>query len=104
MLVGAGDDVDRAAGERLQRLRAAAKVVDGDVESLLLEVTEPFGDGQRQVIKRGFAADGERHLLLFRSLSLGGTGKRERQGQRAKALHAKPPACAIHGLLPAATQ
>ena len=65
MLVGAGDDVDRAADQRLQRLRAAAEVVDGDVEPLLLEVAEPLADGQRQVVERGLAADGEGDLLLL---------------------------------------
>ena len=68
MLVGAGDHVDRAADQRLQRLRAAAEVVDGDVEALLLEIAEPLADGQRQIVQRGLAADAEGDLLLLDGL------------------------------------
>jgi hypothetical protein len=32
VFVGTGNDVDRTADQRLQRLRAAAEIVDGDVE------------------------------------------------------------------------
>ncbi len=81
MLVGAGDDVDRAARKRLQRLRAAAKIVDGDVEPLLLEVAEPLRDRERQVIERSLAADAERDLLLFECLGVyrGMRGTQERK-------------------------
>ena len=68
VLVGAGDHVDRAADQRLQRLRAAAEIVDGDVEPLLLEVAEPLADGQRQIVERGLAADAEGDLLSLRRL------------------------------------
>jgi hypothetical protein len=85
VLVGAGDHVDRAADQRLQRLRAAAEIVDGDVEALFLEVAEPLADRQRQVIERGLATDAERDLLSLRRLAerLTLRGERERQGERA---------------------
>ena len=81
MLVGAGDDVDRTADQRLQRLCAAAEVIDGDVEALLLEISEPLADRQRQIVERGLAADGERDLFLFDGLGLCGA---ERQRKRER--------------------
>src|SRR5262249_17171606 len=72
------------ADERLQRLRAAAEVVDGDVEALLLEVAKPLGDGQRQIVERGFAANAERDLLLFGGLSLRGAHERQRSCKDCK--------------------
>ena len=68
VLVGAGDDVDRAADQRLQRLRAAGEIVDRHVEALLLEIAELLGDGQRQVVQQALAADAERDLLLLQRL------------------------------------
>jgi hypothetical protein len=79
VLVGTGNDVDRTADQRLQRLRAAAEIVDGDVESLLLEVAEALADRQRKVVQRGLAADREGELLLLgrgtRCLAMRGTGE-----------------------------
>ena len=48
VLVGAGDHIDRAADQRLQRLRAAAKIVDRHFKPLLLEIAEPLANGQRR--------------------------------------------------------
>src|SRR5215213_8331651 len=59
VLVGARYHVDRASHQRLQRLRAAGEVVDGDVEPLLLEVTKTFGKRQRQVIQQPLATDAQ---------------------------------------------
>src|SRR5262245_65954675 len=72
MLIGAGDDVNRAADECLKGLRAATEIVDDDVEALLLEVAEPLGDGQRQIVERGLAADAQRDLPLLGRLRLRG--------------------------------
>src|SRR5205823_6160445 len=83
VLIGAGDHVDGAADQRLQRLRAAAEVIDGDVEALLLEIAEPFTDRQRQVIERGLAADRQRDGFPLDTLTLGGAGKRKHQHTRA---------------------
>ena len=44
VLVGAGDDVDRAADQRGERLRAALEIVDLDVQPLLLEEAELLGE------------------------------------------------------------
>ena len=52
VLVGAGDDVGRAADQRGQRLRAALEVADLDVEALLLEVAELLGERERQIVER----------------------------------------------------
>ena len=82
VLVGAGDDVDGAAHQRLQRLRAAAEIVDGDVEALLLEISEPLADRQRQIVERGLAADGERDLFLFDGLAVCGGAERKRKYER----------------------
>src|SRR5262249_57014339 len=73
---------DGAAAQRLRGLRAAAEVVDGDVEALLLEVAEPLADRERQIVERGLAADGERELLLLDRLAMRGRAerKREREG------------------------
>ncbi len=68
--IGAGDDVDRAADERLQRLGATAEIVDLDVEPLLLEEALLLGDRKRQVVEELLAADAERQLGL-----LGGLGE-----------------------------
>jgi hypothetical protein len=82
VLVGAGDDVDRTADQRLQRLRAAAEIIDGDVEALLLEISEPLADRQRQIVERGLAADGERDLFLFDGLGVCGGAERQRKRER----------------------
>src|SRR5262249_50547405 len=81
---GAGDAADGAAGERLQRLRAAAEVVDGDVEALLLEVAEPLCNGQRQIVERGLAADAQSDLLLFGRLSLRGAHESQNGDKRCE--------------------
>ncbi len=73
VLIGAGDHVDRAADQRLQRLRAAGEIVDGDVEALLLEEAEPLGERERQVVQQALAADAERQVgLLLRSCAATG--------------------------------
>src|SRR5262249_23644997 len=83
VLVGAGDDVDGAAHQRLQRLRAATEVVDGDVEALLFEVAKPLADRQRQIVERGLAADGEGELFLLDRLAMRGRAERKREhGER----------------------
>ncbi len=82
VLIGAGDDVGRAADQRLQRLRAAAEIGDGDVEALLLEVAEPLGQRQLQVIEQPLAADAERQVFLLRALRAGCAREGERQRQR----------------------
>src|SRR5262249_39096510 len=83
VLVGAGDDVDGAAHQRLQRLRAATEIVDGDVEALLLEVAEPLADGERQIVERGLAADGKRELFLLDRLAMRRRAERKREhGER----------------------
>ena len=95
VLVGAGDDVDRTADQRLQRLRPTAEIVDGDVEALLLEISEPLADRQRQIVERGLAADGERQLLLFDGLGVCGGAQRKRKRQRGDCgldyFHIVPP-------------
>ena len=83
VLVGARDHVDRAADQRLQRLRAAGEIVDGDVEALLLEVAEPLGERQRQVVEQALAADAERQVRLLERLRAGRAGERKRQRERA---------------------
>jgi hypothetical protein len=79
VLVGAGDDVDGAADQCLQRLRTAAEIIDGDVEALLLEIAEALADRQRQIIERGLAADREGHLFLLDGLAVRGPRERKRQ-------------------------
>ena len=88
VLVGAGHHVDGAADQRLQRLRAAAEIVDLDVEPLLLEEALPLGDGQRQVVEQRLAADAERQsrLLLGR---LRATARGQRHGSRAAAVRSE---------------
>ena len=70
VLVGAGDHVGAAAHQGLQRLGAALEVVDLDVDACLLEEALALGDGQREVIEGGLAADREDHLALL-GLALG---------------------------------
>jgi len=96
VLVGAGDDVDGAAHQRLQRLRAAAEIVDGDVEALLLEVAEPLADRQRQIVERALAADGERDLLLLDRLAMRRRAERKRQRE-----HGECNLRCVHLILPA---
>ena len=84
MLVGASDDIDRTADQRLQRLRAAAKIVDGDVEALLSKIAEPLAKGQRQIIECRLAAHPKRDLLLLESLAIAAPDrKRERERENA---------------------
>jgi hypothetical protein len=60
-------------------LRAAAEIVDGDVEPLLLEVAEALADRQRKIVQRGLATDREGELLFLgrgtRCLAMRGTGE-----------------------------
>src|SRR5262245_22414441 len=98
MLIGAGDDVNRAADECLKGLRTAAEIVDDDVEALLLEVAEPLGDGQRQIVERGLAADAQRDLPLLGRLRLRGAqdGNHSRKGCKEQSGHiGLPPASAF---------
>src|SRR5262249_2960377 len=48
-----------------QRLRAALKIADLDVEPLLFEVAEPVGQGKRQIVKRGGPAHAELDVPLL---------------------------------------
>ena len=63
----------------VQRLRAAAEIVDGDVEPLFLEVAEALADRQRKIVQRGLATDREGELLFLgrgtRCLAMRGTGE-----------------------------
>ena len=47
MLVRPGHDIDRTADQRLERLGAAAEIVDRDIQAFLLEEAFLLGDGQR---------------------------------------------------------
>jgi hypothetical protein len=76
------------------------KVVDLDLETLLLEEAAALRDRQRQVVQERLSADAERDLGLFRRAgSLGealvGQRRRERQRTRADekraAFHEHPP-------------
>jgi hypothetical protein len=68
VLERARDHVGAAAHHGLQRLGAAGKVGDGDVQTLVLEVTARLGDGQRQVVDQGLAAHGDLDLGLLQLL------------------------------------
>ena len=70
-------------------LRAAGEIGDFDVEALVLEVAEPVGDGERQVIERVLAADREPHFGLRAARSSRRRRQRQRQ-QRDHAPHAVP--------------
>src|SRR5207249_4989281 len=75
-LIGAGDYVRAAADDCFQRACATGKIADADVESLVLEEAKPLGEGKRQVIERGLAADRDVHLaLLDLSMHLRGCGE-----------------------------
>ena len=94
VLVGAGDDVDRAADQRGERLRAALEIVDLDVEPLLLEEAELLGERQRQVVERVAAADAELDVLLLRRLGAGAAGGQHHgcgDGDGLPELHAASP-------------
>ena len=80
MLVGAGDHIGGTADQRLQRFRAAAEIGDGDVKPLFLEVAEPLGQRQRQIIQRALAADAEHEIRLFDLvLGLGGCAAQDQR-------------------------
>ena len=80
VLVRARHDVDAAADQRLQRLRAAGEVVDLDVEPLGLEIAVALGDRERQIVEQRLAADGDGELRLFRA-----PARRRRRDERASA-------------------
>src|SRR3989442_1676154 len=65
MLIGAGDHVRAAADDCLQRACATGKIADAHVEALVLEEAQALGESERQVIERGFAADGDVHVALL---------------------------------------
>ena len=76
VLVRARDDVGAAADHGFERARAARKIADAHVESLVLEEAQALGEGERQVIERGFAADRDMHVALFDlSMNLRGCGQ-----------------------------
>ena len=81
MLVGAGHHVGAAADHRLQRARAAREVADAHVQALVLEVAQALGDGERQVVQRGLAADRDVHVAL---LDLRVRGRRRAASSGAK--------------------
>ena len=98
VLVRAGDDVDAAADQRLQRARAAREVEDLDVQALGLEVALPLGDGQRQVVEQRLAADADRELGLLRRLrERGGDGEREGNGDAGDG-RGRESGQAMHGI------
>src|SRR5262249_37776186 len=94
VLVGAGNHVDRSANQRLQGLRAAAEIIDGDVEPLLLEIAEALADGQRQVIERILATHAKRDLVFLQCLATRHARQRKQNGKRSQQGHPQ-----FHGLL-----
>lgn len=87
VLIGARHDIDRAADQRLQRLRAAAEIVDLDVEALLLEEALLLRDRQREIVQELLAADAERQLGLLGVLRERGMGRKAEcggQGERSQ--------------------
>src|SRR5439155_22318770 len=83
-IIASGDAEDGAAEQSLERLGAAGEIVDGDVETLLLEIAEPLGDRQRQIIQPALAADRERDVRLFDRLSAGGLRRDEPERGRGE--------------------
>ncbi len=73
------NDLGAAADHRLQRLGPTFEVADLNLETLVLEVAQAFGDGERQIVERGLAAHRDADLGLFR---LGLRLRVERQQQR----------------------
>ena len=98
VLVRAGDDVDAAAQQRLQRARTAREVLDLDVESFRLEIALLLGDGQRQVIEQRLAADADRELRLLGRLSE--RCRRHRRCQHAQDQREQRQQTATHRLSP----
>ena len=93
----ARDYVCAAADDCLQRLRAAVEIADLDIEPFLLEIIEALGDGQRQVIEAGFAADSDADLGLF-DLALRVRRERQHRGKE-RARDACEFAKRCHGFL-----
>src|SRR6266508_3793281 len=84
VLVGSRYDIGASAHDRPQRLRAPGKVADRQAQTFVLEVAELLGDGERQVVQRGFSPDGDMHVLLLeRALRAGEHGPaRDQDGKR----------------------
>src|SRR6266496_4289019 len=59
VLVGSRYDIGASVHHRPQRLRASGKVADRQAQTFFLEVAELLGDGERQVVQRGFSPDGD---------------------------------------------
>ena len=66
VLVGPRYHIGAAAYHRAQCLRASRKVADLQVQTFLLEVAELLGDGERQVVQRGFAPDGDMDVFFLK--------------------------------------
>ena len=65
---GSGHNICTAADNSLKRTRAALEVNDLDVQTFVLEITELFCDGKRQIVVKTLTAHGNRHVFLFRCL------------------------------------
>ena len=84
VLVGAGNDVRAAADHRFEGPRAAREVADAHIQPFVLEVAEPLGERQRQVVERGPAADRDMHIRLL-DLRVRDWRKCERHGEQQRA-------------------
>jgi hypothetical protein len=82
VLIRAGDDIDRAADQRLQAFGAAREILDFDIETAIFEKAFTFRDGQWQIIEKRLAADAEDHFRLLRRALRKRRGHGERQGER----------------------
>jgi hypothetical protein len=99
VLVGAGDHVDRAADQRLQRFGATTEIIDIDREPLLLEEAATLRDREGEVVQQRLATDPKRHLrLLGRRAGLGtrALGRERHGGQSGRA---GEKSAAIHGVV-----
>ena len=65
VLVGARHHVGAAADHGFQRASAAGEVADAHVQPLVLEVAQPFGDCQRQVVQGDLAAHRDMDVALL---------------------------------------
>src|SRR3954466_10532451 len=80
MLIGAGHHVGAPANDGFQRARAACEIADADVETFVLEVPEPLGNSEWQVVKGGLPSHGDMNIAL---LELGVSAKaRKRNSHR----------------------
>ena len=77
VLETARHDVGAAADQGLQRLGTAGEIEDLDLEAFVLEVAQPLGEGERQVVERRLAADGDGEVGFF---GWGGVGARRGDG------------------------